>query len=458
MIEKKGSKHVISLFVESMYKMTMAQLRHSYAFLCRDCFSSGYLGAEKPPVSCPKCSSSDVRVNDDIFQLSIAHLDCDSFYASVEKRDNPELAHKPVMVGGENRGVVAAACYIARQYGVKSAMPTFQAKRLCPDITIIKPRMDHYVSVSQKIRQMMLELTPLIEPLSIDEAFLDLSGTEILHKASPAESLMRLQKKIKEEVGITVSIGLAATKSLAKLSSDQDKPDGFFILNEAEAEMWLHDKPVSILYGVGKSAAKRLSDAGITSCGALKQADKALVTALLGKQAGFIQNLARGIDTRPVKTERQAKSVSSETTFHKDLNKSNEMSPIIERQSQLVSRRLKKKGLEGNVITLKLKTNHHKIITRSKTLSAPTDKAHEISAIANQLLMKELSDDRYWRLLGVGVDGFEHGALSQNFLDQIDGQKERRDKLEQAIDKMHDKFGGDVVFSGRQVDRLRPKS
>ena len=448
--------------------IVMNAVTTSFAFICRSCFASGYLGAEKAPQSCLSCGG-DIRVDDEIFNLTIAHIDCDSFYASIEKRDNPDLLDKPVIVGGERRGVVAAACYVARQHGIRSAMPSFKAKQLCPDVTIIKPRMDHYVSVSRQIREMMISLTPQIEPLSIDEAFLDLSGTHLLHKASPAEMLMRLQQKIKQDIGITVSVGLAANKSLAKLASDQGKPDGFFILNQDKAAAWLADKPVSIIYGIGKKAAQKLTDAGLPLCRDLAQAELGHLAQLLGKNAAFIQNLSKGIDTREVKVERQAKSISSETTFNKDISLESELKPIIERQAMRVSRRLKEKGLKGRVITLKAKTAHHKIITRSKTLSAPTDKAYEIFDVATALMAGLIGEGHYWRLLGVGVDGFDHDNTAPSHTDffsllepaakkPLEKDKVKsRDAIEKALDDMHAKFGADMVFSGKQTDRLTKK-
>ena len=431
----------------------MAQLRQSFTFLCRDCYASGYWGGEHAPQYCPYCRTGRLCVDDEILTLSIAHIDCDSFYASIEKRDNPDLQGKPVMVGGETRGVVAAACYEARKFGVRSAMPTFQAKKLCPHITIIKPRMDHYVTVSRKIRDMMQSLTPLVEPLSIDEAFLDLTGTQNLHKASAAEMLMRLQKTIESEIGITVSVGLAANKSLAKLASDQDKPNGFFILNAAQAKQWLAPRPVSTIYGIGKSAAKRLTDAGYRTCDDIVQADLRQLVPVLGKQALFIQQLAQGVDNRKILTIREIKSVSSETTFNKNLNSESDLLPLLERQSLRVSRRLKAQALQGNVVTLKLKSSSFKSLTRRKTIAHPTDKAHEIFDVATRLLKKEIGPDKSWRLLGVGVDGFDAKAQTPDFLSAMDEKSQRKDKLEKALDDMHAKFGGDVVFSGRQMTR-----
>ncbi|MGC6529967.1 MAG: DNA polymerase IV [Candidatus Puniceispirillaceae bacterium] len=433
----------------------MSELRNSYSFLCRNCYASGYLGADKPPVTCPKCEQARLVVDDDIFNLHIAHLDCDSFYASIEKRDNPDLQGKPVMVGGETRGVVAAACYEARKYGVRSAMPTFKARQLCPDIIAIKPRMDHYVAVSRQIRQMMLSLTPLVEPLSIDEAFLDLSGTQALHKACAAEMLMRLQKEIQTEIGITVSVGLAANKSLAKLASDQDKPNGFFVLNAATAAPWLAPRPVFTIFGIGKAAARKLTDAGYQTCDDLVRADLKALVPLLGKNALFIQNLAKGIDSRKINPIRDAKSVSSETTFHTDLHHKDDLIPLLEQQSLRVSRRLKEKALKGNVVTIKLKSSQFKTITRSRTLARTTDQAHEIFATASVMLENELAPDRKWRLLGVGVYGFSDGNQNSDFFEMIDDKSAKKAKIEKALDDMHAKFGSDLVFSGRQAKYLK---
>ena len=425
----------------------------SYRFICRRCFFSGFLATTAERVTCPSCDSPDIRANDDIFSLAVAHIDCDSFYASIEKRDNPELLNRPVIVGGQERGVVAAACYVARRYGIKSAMPSFKARQLCPELVIIKPRMAHYSAVSRQIRDKFLQLTPAIEPLSIDEAFLDLTGTERLHKASPAEMLMRLQAEIARDIGITVSVGLSSNKSLAKLASDQDKPNGFFILNPKEAKHWLADKPVSIIYGVGKAAAKRLADAQIVTCQDLINLPRGEAEHLLGKQAAFLQNLAQGIDDRPVKPSRAVKSVSSETTFHHDIADESELVPILERQALRVSRRLKEKQLAGRVVSLKLKSNRHKIITRQVTLGRATDKAFEIFEAAHLLLKKEISASKHWRLLGVGVDGFdEEGAM--DFLSSLDDSTLQKEKIETALDHMHAKFGDDLVFSGRQVEKL----
>ena len=426
----------------------------SYPMLCRRCGSNGFVGGEDPPTSCPHCHDEDVRWHAELFDLCIAHVDCDAFYASVEKRDNPQLADRPVIVGGRERGVVAAACYLARQYGVRSAMPTWTALKRCPDAIVIRPRMAHYVKISRQIRQKMLELTPLVQPISIDEAFLDLAGTEALHGCSPAVALVRMQTQIREEIGITVSIGLAPTKSLAKMASDRDKPDGFFAVGQLEAKSWLAPQPVSVLFGLGKSAAGRLNAAGYGTCGDLVEADIGQLTAILGKQAKQIQNLATGIDTRPVTTERIAKSISSETTFHADLGTFSDLEAELEVLCLKVSARLKNAAIAGGRITLKLKRPDHQILTRSQTLQSRTDKAHLLFTAARKLLLGEVKPGRSFRLIGFGVD--QLGAPdAPSLLDIEGGFSDRQNKLEAAMDQVQQKLGKNALQTGRMFQRHR---
>ena len=426
----------------------------SYPMLCRRCGSNGFVGGEDPPTSCPHCHDEDVRWHAELFDLCIAHVDCDAFYASVEKRDNPQLADRPVIVGGRERGVVAAACYLARQYGVRSAMPTWTALKRCPDAIVIRPRMAHYVKISRQIRQKMLELTPLVQPISIDEAFLDLAGTEALHGCSPAVALVRMQTQIREEIGITVSIGLAPTKSLAKMASDRDKPDGFFAVGQLEAKSWLAPQPVSVLFGLGKSAAGRLNAAGYGTCGDLVEADIGQLTAILGKQAKQIQDLATGIDTRPVTTERIAKSISSETTFHADLGTFSDLEAELEVLCLKVSARLKNAAIAGGRITLKLKRPDHQILTRSQTLQSRTEKAHLLFAAARKLLLAEVKPGRSFRLIGFGVD--QLGAPdAPSLLDIEGGFSDRQNKLEAAMDQVQQQLGKNVLQTGRVFQRHR---
>ena len=238
--------------------------------LCRKCGWAGQ--AQSRPARCPSCGSPRLTGHEELFALSIAHVDCDAFYASIEKRDDPSLRDKPLIIGGGHRGVVSTCCYIARQSGVRSAMPMFTAKKLCPEAVIIPPNMSKYVSVSSEIRAMMDRLTPLVEPLSIDEAFLDLGGTQAMHKAAPAEVLSRFAREVEEQIGVTVSIGLSHNKFLAKIASDLDKPRGFAVIGKAETLAFLADKPVSLIYGVGKVFSESLREDGYETIGQIQRA------------------------------------------------------------------------------------------------------------------------------------------------------------------------------------------
>ena len=439
-----------------MARGVMPPLSESFAMLCRACGLTGLVGAPVAPETCPDCGSGDLRAHRDLFRLTIAHIDCDAFYAAVEKRDNPALADRPVIVGGGRRGVVATACYIARRFGVRSAMPAWQALKQCPDAVVIRPRMKHYVAISRQIRQKMHALTPLVQPLSIDEAFLDLAGTEKLHRASPAEMLHRLQGDIRREIGITVSVGLSVNKSLAKMASDQDKPDGFFVIGADEARGWLAPQPVSVLYGLGKTTVAKLHAIGISTCGDLADADRRLVTSIVGAHGSDIINRAKGIDPRPVTPDRAAKSLSSETTFETDISRFSDLEAELETLCQTVSGRLKAAELAGLTVTVKLKTASHRIITRSRTLSAPVNKAYQLYETGHDLMRLVSEKHKSFRLLGIGVSNFseEHDPQIPGLTMAAD---DRRDKLETAIDTVHGKLGKSALQSGRQfVRKPRP--
>ena len=424
----------------------------AYPMLCRNCGKAGHFGSTLPPEFCLACSSSNIRVHPELLSLNIAHIDCDAFYASIEKRDNPAIANKPVIVGGGDRGVVAAACYIARKFGVRSAMPAWQALKKCPEAVIIRPRMEHYVAIGQQIRDQMLSLTPLVQPLSIDEAFLDLSGTQKLHRASPAEALHRLQQDIKRDIGISVSIGLSGNKSLAKMASDRDKPDGFFVVGMDEAESWLAPQPISVLYGIGKSAIARLNAIGVFSCDDLATGDIKALSAVLGVQTATVMNLAKGVDPRPVVTERGAKSVSNETTFSQDLSDLNALEVELEALCLKLSARLKAKGIAGGTINLKLKRANHRTITRSRTVSSRIDKAYHLFEIGRDLLKKEIKDTNFYRLLGIGVDNIGKPSEARLF-DLLGGEDDKRNRLELAVDDLHSKMGKEVLYTGRQFTK-----
>lgn len=417
-------------------------------FLCRDCFHTAVL---PPRSSCPECRSTRVIQHPELFRLSLAHIDCDAFYASIEKRDNPELLKKPVIVGGGRRGVVATACYVARIHGVRSAMPMFKALQACPDAVVIKPRMKAYKDAGEKIRLLMQELTPLVEPLSIDEAFIDLKGTDTLHGMTAAESLARLAIRIKHEVGVTVSIGLSATKSMAKIASDQDKPQGFHVIGETEAETWLSDKPVSILYGAGKKLVSALNNANIRTCGDLARADPKRISQATGNDLTGLINRARGIDPRPVIPDEAAKSISAETTFEKDLDDQEKLAAWLDLLAGKVSRRLKAKSLSGRRITLKLKTASFRTITRSQTLTAPTRMVDQIFTYGLSLLERETGPDKLYRLIGIGVDLLEDDTAADP-PDLADPDKEKRQQIETAMDSLHDRFGDLSIIKGRRMN------
>ena len=240
--------------------------------ICRECTAPA--GSTAP---CPSCGSPRIARHPELTQLTIAHLDCDAFYASIEKRDRPELRHQPIVIGGGKRGVVSAACYIARIHGVHSAMPIFQALKACPHAVVIAPDMAKYATASRQVRTLMAATSPLVEPLSIDEAFIDLAGTERLHAASPAATLINLVRRIEHEVGITVSIGLSYNKFLAKLASDLDKPRGFSTIGRCDVDTVLAALPVSKIWGVGRALQARLAKDGIVTIGQLRKFDAGIV-------------------------------------------------------------------------------------------------------------------------------------------------------------------------------------
>ena len=319
--------------------------------LCRDCLTL----TDATPTRCPACRSPRMVAHGELAGLSIAHMDCDAFYASVEKRDNPSLRDQAVIVGGGQRGVVSTCCYIARIKGVRSAMPMFQALKLCPEAIVVKPRFSAYTEASRAIRALMEELTPAIEPLSLDEAFLDLTGTERLHGAPPAVLLARLTKRMEEELGLTGSIGLSHNKFLAKIASDLDKPRGFSVIGRTETEAFLKPKPVRIIWGVGQATQTALEAAGIRSIADLLRWDRADLGARFGSMGDRLWHLARGLDTRRVNRDEKLKSISKETTFFEDTSDPDLLDGHLWRLSEQVADRAKAKRLSGRTVTLKLK-------------------------------------------------------------------------------------------------------
>jgi DNA polymerase-4 len=419
------------------------------AAFCRDCLHDVQESAPGG-ARCPVCFSPRIVRHPELDTLTIAHVDCDAFYAAIEKRDNPSLADKPLIVGGGKRGVVSTACYIARTFGVRSAMPMFEAKKLCPHANVIRPNMEKYAGVSRQVRVLMLELTPQVEPISIDEAFMDLAGTARLHGMSAARVLARFAAQVESKIGITVSIGLADNKFLAKIASDLDKPRGFAVLGTAEAASFLAGKPVSLIYGVGKVAALRLAKDGIRLIGDLQRADERELARRYGAEGQRLWRLARGIDARPVDPVRERKSVSAENTFDRDIASFRPLEKRLWAAAEEVSERLKEKRLAGSTVTLKLKTADFRILTRARSLESPTQLAGRIFSAGRGLLAREINGTRY-RLLGVGISALTD-ADEADPADLIDRSAERRAAAERAMDRVRGKFGHEALVKGLALD------
>ncbi|MFN2308008.1 MAG: DNA polymerase IV [Paracoccaceae bacterium] len=413
--------------------------------LCRDCLTAFETGAR-----CPACRSPRVTRHPELFELTIAHMDCDAFYASVEKRDNPALADKPVIIGGGRRGVVSTACYVARIKGVRSAMPMFQALKLCPDAVIVRPRFDAYVEASRAIRQMMDELTPVVEPLSLDEAFMDLTGTARLHGAPPAVMLARLIKRMKDELGLTGSIGLSHNKFLAKVASDLDKPRGFSIIGKAETTAFLRPKPVRLIWGIGPAAQESLDAAGIRTFDDLLRWDRRDLHDRFGGMGERLWHLARGEDARRVSAHTPVKGLSNETTFSEDTNDPDILDGHLWRMAEKVSGRAKAKDKAGRVVTLKLKTGDFKLISKRQSLRSPTQMADTIYRTA-RALFEQVGDRGPYRLLGVGISELTTADAADTSGDLLDPDAGRRAEAERAADRIRAKFGETAIMKGRAL-------
>ena len=413
--------------------------------LCRDCLET----FDDLP-RCPKCRSPRVLGHPELFDLSIAHMDCDAFYASVEKRDDPSLTDKPVIIGGGGRGVVSTACYVARIRGVRSAMPMFQALKLCPDAVVIRPRGDHYAAVSKQIRALMDELTPAVEPLSLDEAFLDMTGTTRLHHAPPAVMLARLVKRMQQELGLSGSIGLSHNKFLAKVASDLDKPRGFSVIGKAETADFLRDRPVSLIWGVGAVTRQALEQAGIRTFKDLLRWDEPDLVARFGGMGSRLWHLARGEDPRRISAHQPMKSISNETTFFEDTTDPQILDGHLWRLSEKVADRAKARGIAGRVVTLKLKRANHTSLTRRRSLPDSTQSADRIYRIS-RALFDRVAGDGPFRLIGVGISdlGADHDADCAG--DLLDPGAPQRRAAERATDAIRARFGHDAIVKGRSV-------
>jgi DNA polymerase IV len=384
-------------------------------------------------------------------RLAIGHVDCDAFFASVEKRDRPELAARPVIVGGGVRGVVTAACYVARIYGVRSAMPMFKALKACPQAVVIRPDFPKYVAAARQVRRLMQALTPLVQPLSIDEAVLDLTGTEALHRAAPAVVLARFALAVEHEVGITVSIGLAPNRLLAKIAAGRDKPRGFAVIGASEAKTILAPEPVRLLPGVGPALARRLGAKGILTLGDLQTLDDREARHRLGDDGPALAMRARGQDPRPVDPGREAKSISAETTFDHDLSRIEELERVLWRLAEKLARRLKEHDCAAAGVVLKLKTVDFVVRTRAVRLSNPSALPDRLFAAAQELLRREASGVAF-RLIGIGAqplvakDGVDLGDLA-------DTQTPRLAATQAAIDQLRTRYGETIIARGRGLPR-----
>lgn len=414
-------------------------------WLCRDCLEHG--AGPTAPMRCPGCGSPRLRSHAELFSLSTAHVDCDAFYASVEKRDDPSLRDKPLIIGGGVRGVVSTCCYIARQSGVRSAMPMFKARQLCPDAVIIKPNMAKYVAVSRQIREHMDALTPLVEPLSIDEAFLDMSGTQALHKAPPALVLARFARTVETEIGVSISVGLSHNKFLAKVASDLDKPRGFAVIGQAETLAFLAPKPISLIYGVGKVFTETLRKDGLVTIGQLQDEPPENLMRRYGETGARLARLARGEDSRRISSDDAMKTISSETTFNTDISDLDQLSTELLKVTERLSERLKAKQVVGDTVTLKLKSAGFRLRTRARHLMIPTQLANVIYDTGLSLLEREV-DGTAFRLIGIGVSGID-AHVGSDPADLLEPAIARKAAAERAMDRVRNRFGREAVVRGK---------
>jgi DNA polymerase-4 len=413
--------------------------------LCRDCGT--VFSCQPPIVRCAKCGGGRIISHPDLLALTIAHIDCDAFYASVEKRDRPELATKPVIVGGGTRGVVSAACYVARLSGVRSAMPMFKALKACPDAVVIRPDFTKYVAASRQIRTLMERLTPMVQPLSIDEAVLDLAGTEALHGAPPAAVLARFALEVERSVGVTVSIGLAPNRLLAKIAVERNKPRGFAVIGAAEAAALLAPEPVGLLPGVGPALARKLAAQGITRLGHLQALSDRDALRRLGEDGPALTKRARGEDVRAVDPIRETKSISAETTFDHDLMRIDDLERHLWRLAEKLGRRLREAEFAAAGVVLKLKTADFALRTRTQRLATPTVLPDRLFAAARTLLAREATGTAF-RLIGIGASTLVSRAEADRG-DLADPDTPRLAATQAAIDTLRARFGEKAVTRGR---------
>lgn len=382
---------------------------------------------------------------------AIIHVDMDAFYASVEERDRPELAGRPVIVGGsaEARGVICAANYIARRYGVHSAMPTATARRLCPEAVLLPVRIDYYAQVAQQIRDIFFRYTPAVEPLSLDEAFLDVTASEKLF--GPAVAIaQRIKQEIRQELRLVASVGVAPNKFIAKIASDVRKPDGFVVVEPEGMQAFLDPLPVERLWGVGKVSAAVFERLGIRTVEQVRQQSVEMLRKHFGQMGEQLWQLAHGFDDRPVVPERQAKSISNETTFPTDIDDPAVLRAWLRELAEQVAARLRREGLYGRTVQLKVRFADFRTITRAQTLPRATNITQEIWRAAADMLATRLPVDHpSVRLLGVGVSGFEDEDPGQGDLFGQETQQ-RQQQLDAVADRINDRFGSSAIRRGKR--------
>ena len=413
--------------------------------LCRECLNTFEQAVER----CPHCASRRVIAHEELSALSLAHVDCDAFYASIEKRDDPSLIDKPVIVGGGKRGVVTTACYIARLTGVRSAMPMFKALKLCPDAVIVKPNFTKYIEASRAIRGMMRDLTPLVEATSIDEAYLDLSGTELMHQAPPAAVLAGLQTRVETELNLTISVGLSYCKFMAKTASELDKPRGFAMIGRSEAIDFLSPRPVRSLPGIGPAMENSLASEGIRVIADIRNYGQKRLIQRFGDYGQTLWQRALGEGSAVVDPHGERKSVSAETTFFTDISDPKELEDYLWRLSGKVSVHAKAADVAGRAIVLKLKDDHFKTITRRRSLTSPTQMQTVMFEAALPLMRAETTGRRY-RLIGIGLADL-HPSAEADAGDLIDVKRPKAAAAERAADLARSKFGAAAVQRGRDL-------
>lgn len=383
----------------------------------------------------------------------ILHVDMDAFYASVEERENPELTGKPVIVGGtpEGRGVVAAANYVVRQYGVHSAMPTSTALRLCPHAVVLPSRMDDYAEVSWQIRAVFARYTPLVEPIALDEAFLDVTGSEALFGPA-AETARTIKDEIRNETALTASVGVAPNKFLAKLASDFDKPDGLVVVAPDHVQSFLDPLSVSRLWGVGRTTGGVFEKLGVRTIADLRRLPLDVLHDRFGKAGDHLWQLARGIDDRPVIPDREAKSLSHETTFATDIADTELLRAWLLELTEQVGRRLRRHRLRGRTVQIKVRYADFRTVTRAHTLPEPTNATRELWQAAVDLLTQKLPEPLPpVRLLGMGVGGIDRSGTKQGTLFEADA-REKQAGLDEATDRIRERFGKTALRRGSHLE------